>query len=193
MLSGNCGKDTNHSSAKTVKFLGYKFHVECRNLQSYDLYLLKSPFITCNIFFLPVQDFFFLLLPNVSRAERSQLENASGFLKTHHKVRRGLAVSKGYIRSIWSIPKDVHKSYQVPSRQLQREAGQDAQGWTGIGWVGTAALKMSLQILRTGSRELGKDLSLQYWHMENQPVGVLEPLPVFTQGPRKLFSIPDCK
>lgn len=58
MLSGNCGKDTNHSSAKTVKFLGYKFHVECRNLQSYDLYLLKSPFITCNIFFLPVQDFF---------------------------------------------------------------------------------------------------------------------------------------
>lgn len=25
-------------------FLGYKFHVKCRNLQSCDLYLLKRPF-----------------------------------------------------------------------------------------------------------------------------------------------------
>lgn len=52
VLSGSCNKDMNHSSAKTVKFLGYKFHVKCRKLQSHDLYLLKSPFITCNIFYL---------------------------------------------------------------------------------------------------------------------------------------------
>lgn len=102
VLSGSCGKDMNYSSAKTVKFLGYKFHVKCRNLQSHDLYLLKSLFITCNIFyfFLSVQNFFFLLPPKMCRAERSHLENASGFLRRITKSERTLAVSKGYICSI---------------------------------------------------------------------------------------------
>lgn len=48
MLSWNRSKDVNCCSSKRIKFLRYKFHVKCRNLQSHDLHFLKSPFITCN-------------------------------------------------------------------------------------------------------------------------------------------------
>lgn len=107
----------NWSRAKTVQVLGYKFHVKCRNLQSQDLHLFKSLFIPWNIFFFcQSRMIFFLLMPKVSRAERSHLENASGFLRLIIKSERELAVYKGPLFNIWPVNKSRNCCWLVLAR-----------------------------------------------------------------------------